>query len=309
MIDESVPKPQDKDVKELRLALVCYGGVSLAIYMHGITKEIHRLVRASEAFNDNPAVRRDDLDAGEKVYLRALERCAASDEVRTRVVVDVIAGTSAGGINGICLAKALAHNLSQDALKDLWIDNGDIGGLVRKSGLAGMLKWQWRAGIQLFKQEPVLNGAQMTRWLHEAFEKMDESKTVNGSTLVPEDLALELFVPMTDFHGYERQFPIDSPLFVRDRTHRHVMSFRHVGAQGQFDSRYNHALACAARATSSFPAAFEPISFDGYSKAVGEGSGDLGGRAEEFFGTYEVNNAKCNKAYFVDGGVLNNSPF
>ena len=35
------------DVKELRLGLVLYGGVSLAIYMHGITKEIHRAVRAS----------------------------------------------------------------------------------------------------------------------------------------------------------------------------------------------------------------------------------------------------------------------
>ena len=33
--------------KELRLGLVCYGGVSLAIYMHGVTKEIHRAVRAS----------------------------------------------------------------------------------------------------------------------------------------------------------------------------------------------------------------------------------------------------------------------
>jgi hypothetical protein len=26
--------------KELRIALVCFGGVSLAVYMHGITKEI-----------------------------------------------------------------------------------------------------------------------------------------------------------------------------------------------------------------------------------------------------------------------------
>ncbi len=26
--------------KELRLALVCYGGISLAVYMPGITKEI-----------------------------------------------------------------------------------------------------------------------------------------------------------------------------------------------------------------------------------------------------------------------------
>jgi hypothetical protein len=31
--------------KELRLALVCYGGVSLAVYMHGITKEVWHLAR------------------------------------------------------------------------------------------------------------------------------------------------------------------------------------------------------------------------------------------------------------------------
>jgi hypothetical protein len=29
--------------KELRLALVCYGGVSLVIYMHGVIKEILKL--------------------------------------------------------------------------------------------------------------------------------------------------------------------------------------------------------------------------------------------------------------------------
>src|SRR5690348_17838258 len=38
--------------KEPRLALVCYGGVSLAVYMHGITGEIWRLTRASRAFHD-----------------------------------------------------------------------------------------------------------------------------------------------------------------------------------------------------------------------------------------------------------------
>lgn len=47
------PRPSD-DVRELRLALVCHGGVSLAIYMHGVTKEIHKLVRASTAFEHDP---------------------------------------------------------------------------------------------------------------------------------------------------------------------------------------------------------------------------------------------------------------
>src|SRR5271156_5100579 len=39
-------------VKEVRLGLVCYGGVSLAIYMHGVTKELFKLVRAARAFDN-----------------------------------------------------------------------------------------------------------------------------------------------------------------------------------------------------------------------------------------------------------------
>src|SRR3546814_3315808 len=38
--------------KELRFALICYGGISLAVYMHGITKEVWRLSAASRAFHD-----------------------------------------------------------------------------------------------------------------------------------------------------------------------------------------------------------------------------------------------------------------
>src|SRR5437016_3366476 len=37
--------------KELRIALVCFGGISLAVYMHGISKEILKLVRASSALH------------------------------------------------------------------------------------------------------------------------------------------------------------------------------------------------------------------------------------------------------------------
>src|SRR5437588_8792549 len=37
--------------KELRIALVCFGGISLAVYMHGVSKEILKLVRASRALH------------------------------------------------------------------------------------------------------------------------------------------------------------------------------------------------------------------------------------------------------------------
>ena len=42
----------------------------------------------------------------------------------------MIAGTSAGGINGIYLAKALAGNRSQDGLRKLWFEKGDMNQLL-----------------------------------------------------------------------------------------------------------------------------------------------------------------------------------
>ena len=51
----------------------------------------------------------------------------------TRFVVDIITGTSAGGINGILLAKALANGLDDiDALKQLWIKEGQLDDLLNE---------------------------------------------------------------------------------------------------------------------------------------------------------------------------------
>ena len=97
------------DVKELRLAVVCYGGVSLAIYMHGITKELQKLVETSRRFELDPSHNPFAEGSVEHAYFQALRRTRERDGLTTRVVVDVVSGTSAGGINGICLAKALAR--------------------------------------------------------------------------------------------------------------------------------------------------------------------------------------------------------
>ena len=108
--------------KELRIALVCFGGVSLAIYMHGISKEILKLVRASRALHAHrgplPARagrllrlrRRSDPEHDAEHDTEAgLFRAAARDrpQLELRVIVDIIAGASAGGINGTMLARAL----------------------------------------------------------------------------------------------------------------------------------------------------------------------------------------------------------
>ena len=102
--------------KELRLALVCYGGISLAVYMHGISKEIWRLARASEAFlsGSTPA------NGSQGVYRALLEEIQDDTGLRLRVLVDIIAGASAGGLNGVFLAQAIATGQSLEPLGPIY---------------------------------------------------------------------------------------------------------------------------------------------------------------------------------------------
>jgi patatin-related protein len=127
--------------KELRIALVCSGGISLSIYMHGISKEILKLVRASKSlhsiddrlaryaasFFDYVDVTDPEYDT-DAIYFELLQHLGRDLELR--VVVDVIAGASAGGINGTMLARALSHDLPMGALRELWLNHADVDDLL-----------------------------------------------------------------------------------------------------------------------------------------------------------------------------------
>jgi patatin-related protein len=112
--------------KELRIALVCYGGVSLAVYMHGVTKELWKLARASRDFLTED----DAKGCTEPVYERLLKQIEADHGLRLRVLPDIVAGASAGGINGIFLAQAIHSGQSLDPLTRLWLERADIDVLL-----------------------------------------------------------------------------------------------------------------------------------------------------------------------------------
>src|SRR5215204_4676954 len=139
--------------KELRIALVCFGGISLAVYMHGISKEILKLVRASRelhaiadrarrakaAFLDDADPEKREYDT-ESIYFELLREIGRKIELR--VVVDIIAGASAGGINGTMLARALSHDLPMGLQRNLWLDNADVTVLLSPEAKAGAWsKW------------------------------------------------------------------------------------------------------------------------------------------------------------------------
>jgi patatin-related protein len=298
--------------------MVLYGGVSLCIYMHGNTKEINRLVRASAllAAGAGPGTTPTEV-----VYRKLLESLVERDGFRTDVSVDVIAGTSAGGINGVYLAKALAHNLSQDALRDLWLERGAIkeliGGWWRLPLLLLMLPWK-----------APLRGGKMAVWLHRALEHMDAGTRplpaaeeappaaaeaqgpdpgASLTTLMPPGGSLDLRVTMTDFYGYDRQMAIFDPKTVHDEQHRHVFQFRQdADHPGRFAGPDNVALAFAARATSCFPGAFEPVSRSSFCGYLNKPPGAID---SSFFRIYTLSGADPDATFFIDGGVLDNRPF
>ncbi|MDQ4089152.1 MAG: patatin-like protein, partial [Actinomycetota bacterium] len=196
-------------------------------------------------------------------------------------------------------------------LRDLWFEKGDIQVL-----LEGWKRIPWKLRLlpmMVRRRKPPLRGDDMCVWLHDALDGMNRSRRPLGmNSLLPEDHLLELFVPITDFHGYDREIPLYDPRFVRDRTHRHVMHFQHGrtpdGRRSHFGMDYDHALAFSARATSSFPGAFPPVSLLDYAKAVGA---DLAAvlQGSPFFPLYGLTGFSPEKTQFIDGGVLDNFPF
>jgi predicted acylesterase/phospholipase RssA len=111
----------------VRLGLVFEGGVSLAVWMSGVAQEIDLLRRAG-------APGRGVLPDGAGPALRRWRELC--DRLDVDVIVDVVSGTSAGGVNGALLAAAAATGNPLPPLKELWVDTAQLqrGKLLRAPG-------------------------------------------------------------------------------------------------------------------------------------------------------------------------------
>jgi patatin-related protein len=323
--------------KELRLALVCYGGISLAVYMHGITKEVWHLARASRAFHDGT----QPSDAIDIVYRDMLREIEEVSGVRLRVLVDILSGASAGGINAIFLSQAIETGQSLDALTALWLDNADVDKLLDPDARpaarvtkfwATPLVWmaarhpgdtiertvapetreEVRHKLSNFIRsrwfEPPFGGAGFCTMLLDAFDAM--AKAPAGPTLLPDGHPLDLFVTVTDFDGYLERLSLHSPPQVTETEHRLTIGFR---ARGDDSRRFADPaeLTFAARATASFPGAFPPFTVRELDRVLEGRKQPWAGRStflsrvmpqQAALGTVE-------DAVLIDGSVLANAPF
>jgi patatin-related protein len=290
----------ESGVRELRLALVCYGGLSLAVYTHGTTKEISRLVLGS-ALGD-AGITPIPTEPAAQVYRDLLYELEQRMGVRTRVVVDIISGTSASGINGLGLAKALGHNLSQDSLRDFWLTGSEI--LRPKHGLRALLAL-WASAVSLSRRFVDPRGETLAKLLFSAFQAMDDrgAEHLAVASLMPEQHPLELSIPVTDIHGYGRLFQITEPRIVHKRQHLHTFAFRYEnGERDDLGASGNGALAFAALTTLAAADENRSVSFEAFTAWVPEA--DLSRLQEQVARTYALGGDDAESARFMDGGWL-----
>jgi len=322
--------PETRD-KELRLALVCYGGISLAVYMHGITKEIWRLASASCAAREG--------DDGNGIYRQLIEEIRETSGINLRVLVDILSGASAGGINAVFLAQAIATGQSLDPLTDMWMDHADVEALIEpRQAPAHRFAKMWaipiawlvanrsktidetveasarnevRLKLESFVRsrwfEPPFGGKRLLGTLMDAFEAMAKGPAYRR--LLPQGQPLDLFITVTDFRGHAEELRLNSPPRVVETEHRLVFSFTDHGDTAPFAQVPE--LAFAARATSSFPGAFPPFTLGEMDTLIEERGAEWPGRdafLEHVMPEQWADN-RARKAVLIDGSVLANAPF
>ncbi|QZH76747.1 MAG: patatin-like protein [Erythrobacter sp.] len=324
--------------KELRIALVCYGGVSLAVYMHGVTKEIWKLARASRTFHAKP----DELETGvEAVYLKLLRRIERHYSLRLRMLPDIVTGASAGGINAVFLAQAIHSGQSLEPLTEMWLENADVDKLVDEearpwSVIAAkpfMRPFVWyltnRPGNAVSESvavetraevrrklsnlvrgrwfEPPFSGPGFTDLLHDALCAMETGAA--EEPLLPPGHPLDLVVTATDYRGHREMLRLNSPPVVEESEHRMPIAFRsHAPAAGGEGLAHLCELTFAARATASFPGAFPPMQVSEIDRLYPGEWHSRDAFLRRVMPTH-VERATVEHVALIDGSVLVNAPF
>ncbi|MEY2943374.1 MAG: hypothetical protein RLY97_1388, partial [Pseudomonadota bacterium] len=268
-------------------------------------------------------------------HYAALLKCILDHNgVRIRVLPDIIAGASAGGINGVFLAQAIASGQSLEPLTALWLDNADIDKLLdpdarpdsafskiwaapiawaafrrrdeSRGAADGAIETEIRTKLSHFVRsrwfEPPFGGAGFSTMLLDAFDAMAAQPV--GPRLLPERQPLDLFVTVTDFFGYPTRLKLNTPVEAQENEHRLTLSFRDTGT-GLGDTA---GLTFAARATASFPGAFPPFN-------VSELDSVLSLRRREwptrraFLAHALAGQSDPEETILIDGSVLANAPF
>jgi patatin-related protein len=313
--------------QEIRFAVVMYGGSSLSIYMYGVAQELLRLIRATAADPKDRSRAAKPVSGSERAYRELGKRLArgkpakigdvTGEAIQTRFVIDLLSGTSAGGINSVFLAKALANDVELSPLRDLWVETADFAQLLNDpQGLAERHQQQ-------NPPKSLVNSPLMFSMLRDALDKMDQQNKGSQQSASPYAEQLDLFTTFTDVQGRTISLKLADAL-ATERQHLHNFHFVYSTPDAGFEDRNdfegtnNPFLAFAARSSSAHQAAFEPMTLEDIGKEKGCDPDFADWR--KFYGEYLQPDPfdpkkpddlarEFKTRPLVDGGTLDNSPF
>jgi patatin-related protein len=273
--------------REARFGIVMYGGVSLAIYINGVAQELFRSVQ------------------GAGIY-KLLKICFDTD-----IIVDIISGTSAGGINGLLLGYALANEKDFSTTKDLWRNEGDISLLLNGPD----------ADPDTCRS--LLNSDGFYRaQLAEAFQTLDQAAFLNENCAASKFDEMDVFITGTSFTPDVYTTFDDAGRAIDMQDYKKIFKLKHRGARsnpGAFQVTDDkkpirfQALAKLARITSCFPGAFLPVrvlsAVDWQNRNPANETPPLFAGEDKVDDLLNEWGMLKRSTHFLDGGVLDNKPF
>ncbi|SDJ10649.1 patatin-related protein [Frankineae bacterium MT45] len=293
--DATVDRRVTPATQVLRIATTMTGGVSLAIWMGGIVREIDLLCQASQwrtqlTFDDDLPVQDESGSPERSIKVRYLHLLEALDTV---VDTDILSGTSAGGINAALLGYARATGKDLGGLRDLWLRLGSLGTLLRDPRDPSIPSLMY-------------GDAQLFTGLASALADMPSAVAMPpyGRTSGRlDDPEMKLFITTTLLNGETSRFTDSYGTLVQDVEHHGMFMFSDTDFVGDGHDEARAALALAARSTASFPAAFEPsfVPFDEADAISATKDHPLRPAMRSFTNT-------TRSHWVADGGLLANRP-
>lgn len=256
--------------QELRLAVVMTGGVSLAIWMGGVARELNLLLGQGE-----PASAQSQL-------IRRQYR-ALLDLTGVDVSLDVLSGTSAGGINSAILGLANVNNADIGQLRKLWLEQGSFGRLLRDPNAA-------TTPSLLKGDEQLLSGLREGLYNIIADGEADEGSSATDHNDRP---PTDVFITTTLLDGQPSRFVDEYHTLVCDVDHHGLFHFDTERLTGKLAA---YRLALAARCSASFPVAFEPAHLT------------IGPDSDADHPDMSNLSNVTRSSYVADGGLLANRP-
>ena len=159
------------------------------------------------------------------------------------VDVDMLSGTSAGGINAALLGFTRSRRVDLGILRDVWLETGSFETLLRNPA-------DKSPPSLLYGDEVLLEG--LREGICRLARTPPSQAAVEGAPSPP---TTKVFITTTLLTAETSRFADTYGTLVQDAEHRGLFNFD----EGQLsDDNYQGALALAARCSASFPAAFEP---------------------------------------------------